>query len=353
MKTKFFLLLITVSFLFGRVRAQDDVMYVHYINVGQANAALLEFPCGAVLIDAGAQDKETTQYLVDYLNDFFAKRKDLNKTLDLVMVTHCHLDHNAALAAVADNFKIERYIDNGLKLGSGKTNQLKLQNEAEERGIQYASYPYETITKSGNKKGLTNKIIDPIKCEVADPKIILYSGAFNKKPATWTKDDFENNGNNHSLFIKVLFGKASFLFIGDGEIAEMNTVTNYYDGTDALDADILLVGHHGAKNATTHAFLDAVTPNSAIISCGQWDDSTTGGNYNTYHYGHPTDSALNMLAAHIHTNRAHPVNIKAGLGAKNFIDVDVRRRIYATPWDGDIVIRATKEGKYKTLLSAN
>ncbi len=353
MKTKLILLLVALSVAFNHVKAQDDVMYVHYINVGQANAALLEFPCGAVLIDAGAQDKETTQYLVDYLNDFFAKRKDLHKTLDLVMVTHCHLDHNAALGAVADNFKIERYIDNGLTYGSGKNAQVRLQNEAEEKGIQYANYPFETITKNKNKKGITNKIIDPIKCETVDPKIILYSGAFNRKPTGWTREDFEDNGNNHSLFIKVVFGKASFLFIGDGEIAEMNTVTNFYDGTDALDADILLVGHHGAKNATTHAFLDAVTPNSAIISCGQWNDSTTGGNYNTYHYGHPTDSALNMLAAHIPANRAHPINVKAGLGAKRFIDVDVRKRIYATPWDGDIIIRATKEGKYKTLLSAN
>ncbi len=355
MKTKFFLLLIVSSFLFGSLSAQEnDVMYVHYINVGQANAALLEFPCGAVLIDAGAQDKATTQHLIDYLDDFFARRKDLHRTLDLVYVTHCHLDHNAALAAVADSFKIVRYIDNGQQTGSGKTNQLKLEREAAARGIQYATYPYETITNGGNKKGLTNMIIDPIKCETIDPKIILYSGAFTTKPATgWTKDDFENNGNNHSLFIKVLFGKASFLFIGDGEIAEMNTVTNYYNGTDALDVDVLMVGHHGAKNATTHNFLDAVTPNYAVISCGQWDDSTSGGKFNTYNYGHPTDSALNMLAAHVPYKRSHPITVKAGLKAKTFIDVTVSKRIYATPWDGDIVIRATSDGKYRTQLSSN
>lgn len=349
-----FTVLSLITFLQFRGSAQsDDVMYVHYINVGQANAALLEFPCGAVLIDAGAQDAAAAEHLIQYLDDFFDERKDLNKTLDLVMVTHCHLDHNSALDKIAQTFRIERYIDNGLRKGSGKANQVWLQDQAAVSGITYANYSYQTITKNDNAKGLTNKIIDPLKCEGVDPKIILYSGAFDKKPGGWTKGDFEDNGNNHSLFIKVLFGKASFLFIGDGETAEMNTVTNYYNGTDALDADVLMVGHHGAKNATTHAFLDAVTPNYAVISCGQWYDSTTGGKFNTYHYGHPTDSALNMLAAHIPGSRSRPITVKAGLKAKTFIDVDVRKRIYATPWDNDVVIRATEDGRYKVFVSTN
>ena len=33
----------------------QEVMRAHYINVGQADATLLEFPYGAILIDAGAQ----------------------------------------------------------------------------------------------------------------------------------------------------------------------------------------------------------------------------------------------------------------------------------------------------------
>jgi len=62
----------------GRViAAQGPVIKAHIIDMGQANATLLEFPCGAVLIDAGAQDEEKVDELVRFLNEFFARRQDL------------------------------------------------------------------------------------------------------------------------------------------------------------------------------------------------------------------------------------------------------------------------------------
>src|SRR5690349_24649722 len=45
----------TVSFdgQFDEDRAR---MFAHFVDVGQANACILEFPCAAVLIDAGVDD---------------------------------------------------------------------------------------------------------------------------------------------------------------------------------------------------------------------------------------------------------------------------------------------------------
>ena len=68
--------------LVAGVADAQEIMRAHYINVGQADATLLEFPCGAILIDAGAQDDGHITSLTDYLTDFFQGRTDLNNTLN-------------------------------------------------------------------------------------------------------------------------------------------------------------------------------------------------------------------------------------------------------------------------------
>src|SRR5688572_10419261 len=134
------LALAVANFAFAQ---EQKKMTAHFIDVGQADATLLEFPCGAILIDAGAQGAQQEQNLVNYLHSFFGRRTDLNNTLDLVIITHAHLDHNLALDNVASGFTIKRYIDNGLKVGSGKKNQNWLRNNSENMSITYASYTYE------------------------------------------------------------------------------------------------------------------------------------------------------------------------------------------------------------------
>lgn len=326
-----------------------NTMYAHYINIGQGAAVLLEFPCGAMLIDAGAQDKQYHDRLISYLSRFFKRRIDLNNTLDLVMVTHPHIDHNEALADVQRHFTIRNYIDDGMRTGSGRKNQVLLQDSASAWGIHYATYSFETITKDGNQQGLTNKFIDPINCPDGDPEIILYSGNFEAQPDDWTKTDY-NNANNQSLVVKIIFGKATYLFTGDLETKGIATIVKQYAGTGALKADVLMVGHHGAANATTDEYLDAVTPSYAVISCGPWDygkDSKSA--FNTWSYGHPRISTIDMLEKHITHTRTPAIKAEAASGAKNFSVIDVDKRIYATPWDSTIVISATTAGAYTVM----
>src|SRR5687768_15102080 len=80
----------------------QPAMQAHFLPVGQAHATLLEFPCGAALIDAGAQDAESVARLQAYLDQFFDRRTDLNRTLDLILITHNHIDHTRALREIAE-----------------------------------------------------------------------------------------------------------------------------------------------------------------------------------------------------------------------------------------------------------
>lgn len=334
-------------FTSGAYAQKDSTMYAHFINVGQAASVLLEFPCGVVLIDAGAQDTAYHRRLTDYLTRFFEKRKDLHRTIALLMVTHPHIDHNEALKDIAREFHVARYIDDGLRVGSGRFNQKWMQDTVRSAGIPYESFSFEDITKGGNKEGLTDSIIDPIDCANGDPQIILYSGRFDQRPDNWTQSDFRNY-NNHSLVIKVIFGKASFLFTGDLETKGIKAIVDKYAGTGALDVDVLMVGHHGAANATTEAYLSAVTPVYAVISCGEWNYGQGSNNhFTTYAYGHPRISTLNMLEERIPGRRSQVVHIEAAEASKKFRYMYIDKRIYATPWDQTIIIRATADGKYR------
>src|SRR5262245_11874629 len=64
-------------------------MNAHFINVGQGASVLLEFACGAVLLDTGGEKNDSfdsTQRLTDYLDAFFTRRRDLSSTLALVVL---------------------------------------------------------------------------------------------------------------------------------------------------------------------------------------------------------------------------------------------------------------------------
>jgi competence protein ComEC len=77
---------------------------VHYINVGQADAILLEFDHAAMMIDAGGEatrSAEEKTHLVAYLNKFFERRPDLNRTIHTIIISHPHKDHTMRLPDVA------------------------------------------------------------------------------------------------------------------------------------------------------------------------------------------------------------------------------------------------------------
>jgi competence protein ComEC len=77
-------------------RGGEMRLRLHLIDVGQGESILLEFSCGAALIDAGGESNEefqSTDALLRYLDDFFERRHDLHKRLDLLVLSHPHIDH--------------------------------------------------------------------------------------------------------------------------------------------------------------------------------------------------------------------------------------------------------------------
>lgn len=96
--------------------AYAQTMRVHVIDVGQGAATLVEFPCAAILVDTGGESNEefkSDDALIAYLDAFFARRADLNKTLQSLILTHPHVDHTRGVKRVISRYKIRNAVTNG------------------------------------------------------------------------------------------------------------------------------------------------------------------------------------------------------------------------------------------------
>jgi beta-lactamase superfamily II metal-dependent hydrolase len=93
-----------------------------------------------------------------------------------------------------------------------------------------------------------------------------------------------SDDNNNGLVLRLTYGRASFLLAGDLETE--GEMALFRQGDLPLDSTVLKVAHHGAKQATSLRFLQAVTPQIAVISVG------TGNRF-----GHPSEEVLQRLGA--------------------------------------------------------
>jgi competence protein ComEC len=339
----------------GTLTLSDDVMVAHFIDVGQGDATLLEFSCGAVLIDAGGEMTDTvngSDNLITYLDNFFARRTDLNSTLDLVAISHAHIDHTRAVSAIlARPFTIRSIIDNGFRHGNGGPQQETLQDHA----ANNVNVSYQAITEGGIElaNGLTNETIDPIDCAGTDPVIRVLWGAVDNDPG-WQSGAFDN-GNNHSVVIRIDFGETSFLFTGDLEDVAIEDLVHAYSESDVLDVDVYQVGHHGSHNGTTQGLLQAMTPQLAVISMGNSELSNAP--HSAYGYAHPRQDVVDLLTDEsfgVSSYRHQPVAVPVGIkGACNncspkrpaeFRDINVSRAVYGTGWDGNVRLYADSSG---------
>ena len=181
------------------------------------------------------------------LEQVLARRTDLHKTINTVLITHDHIDHDFGLRAVVENFAVEHYVDNGFITGAGAPNPNWLRSEVSSghRHIDIEEIPESEVEAIVDKSGFTDAAIDSINCQPVDPQIHVLEGHILTNPG-WSADAYSNL-NNHSLITRVDFNGASLLFMGDLEEDGIALLLNYYTGAarQILDADVLQVGHHG------------------------------------------------------------------------------------------------------------
>lgn len=214
---------------------------VHFVDVGQADAALILCDGQAMLIDGG--NAEDSNLLYTYL-----KKQNVSH-LTYVVGTHAHEDHIGGIAGALN------YATAG-KVYSPVTD--------------YDTKAFQNFKKAAQNRG----------CDLTVPKV---GEAFSLGSANCEvlAVNTESDTNNSSIVLRITYGEVSFLFTADAE-REVEQVL--LDRDAKLSSTVLKVGHHGSDSSTSYAFLREVSPAYAIISVGK--DST---------YGHPTEEVLSRL----------------------------------------------------------
>ena len=217
-------------------------MTVHYIDVGQADCALLESEGQYILIDGGnvADGKD----VVDYLLDAGVKE------LAAVFCSPAHEDHVGGLAAVLEAFPTKAVY------APTRT---------------YASNCFDKFVYYTDQQRLTVQIPEPGATLTFGNATVTVLGPLKSYP----------DPNDTSLVLMVHFGENRFLFTGD---MERTAETDLLEANVDVKADVLKVGHHGSSTSTSYRFLYMVDPDHAVISVGKDND-----------YGHPHEEPLSRL----------------------------------------------------------
>lgn len=227
------------------LETNKDLMIVHYIDVGQGDAILIQVNNKNLLIDSGPS--ESRDKLTKYI-----KKLNISK-FDYIIATHPHEDHIGNMSHIINNFEVINFYA---------------------PKVEASTKAFETMVESLIRKDLKIKVIKAnIKSIDLGKNVII--DVFSPLSNNY------DNLNNYSPIIKISYGNTSFLFTGDAEEIAENEVLNA--GAN-LECDVLKIGHHGSSSSTSDKFLKSSNPSIAVISVGE--DNT---------YGHPTNNILSKL----------------------------------------------------------
>ena len=208
------------------INTNNDLLKVHYLDVGQGDSIFIELPNNeTMLIDAA--ESYQSENIINYL-------KNLNyQKIDYVIGTHPHTDHIGGLKDIINTFEI------------GKIYMPK---------VVSTTKTYESLLmaiKDKNLKINTAKAVtsiidtDALKINILAPNNSIYTEL-----------------NNYSVVTKITYGTTKFLFMGDAEKLSENEIK------ENVSADVIKIGHHGSNTSSSINFIKKVNAKYGIISVG-------------------------------------------------------------------------------------
>lgn len=236
---------------------EHNILKISFLDVGQGDAIFIQAPNKKQILVDGGPDGTILRQLGNIMPFY-------DRSIDMLIATHPDQDHIGGLADVIQNFSVDTIMRSSI---TSDTSTFTLINK-----IIKNNNVTEVIAKRGMRIHLDDKA--GIYIDVLHPAYDV----------TQVRDK-----NDASVVLHVVYGETEFLLTGDASRRiEHELVTKGL--SVGLASDILKLGHHGSKTASSLEFLQAVSPEFVIVSAG-CDNR----------YGHPHQDV---------TSRVKKLNIK-------------------------------------------
>ena len=208
------------------INTNNDLLKVHYLDVGQGDSIFIELPNNeTMLIDAA--ESYQSENIINYL-------KNLNyQKIDYVIGTHPHTDHIGGLKDIINTFEI------------GKIYMPKVVSTTKTYESLLMAIKDKNLKINTAKAGTSIIDTNALKINILAPNNSTYTEL-----------------NNYSVVTKITYGSTKFLFMGDAEKLSENEIK------ENVTADVIKIGHHGSNTSSSIDFIKKVNAKYGIISVG-------------------------------------------------------------------------------------
>ncbi len=296
-------------------------MRVHFYDVGQALAVLVELPDGRhVMVDAGDDPARPGCERCSAANGHLLARlrADLGgHPIDMLWVTHPHSDHVGGTSSVLDFFPVGMLVDDGR---DEKKPEVRRARESARRH----EVPVHVVDPTHPGSPLPSS-----------PLVSLTAIVPPKWPGSCARDP-----NDCSIGLRIDYCSSSVLLLGDAEREEEAKLDPHGPVT------LLQVAHHGSDTSSSDAFLARASPRYAVVSAGKPGEGANA------EYCHPRIEAVERVSRRLGGEgegvlKAFDGTVRCERAApNNWVDVPVSNHLWATERDGDVTLITDGDGTF-------
>lgn len=248
------------------VGAAGRTLDMYFIDVEGGQSTLIVTPAGeSLLVDTGYPDRDGRDP-----NRIMAAMRDAKiSSIDYLLITHMHEDHNGGAAELARRVPIGRFIDYGEPVETSEDVIAAFAAYSAARDKDGKNGAPHIIPKPGDRiplMGVNVRVLSADGQAIATP--LPGEGQPNPSCATYEARPFASRENPRSIGIHLEYGRFRFLDLGDlvgPTLLSLVCPNNLIGRVDAY-----LITHHANADTNAAPMLAAIRPRVAIANNGAY-----------------------------------------------------------------------------------